>query len=109
MSLKMQLAARLREAIKEHGLSEADVARLSGKSPTTINRWCDGWREPALDDLAATVETFDHRVRIDILPAEEAHQLDRLRAILSALPEEERGPFLTGLEAALRHRSSSRS
>ena len=38
-----------REALGQAGLSQRDLARLLGKAPTTVNRWCSTGAVAALD------------------------------------------------------------
>lgn len=52
----MSLATRIKEAIEKSGLSKAEVARATGKSPAAVTLWLNGETRSIKGDTAAALE-----------------------------------------------------
>ena len=53
-----KIAQRLREALAELDVTQADVARRTGRNPSTVSHWIKGSRTPPADtveDIAAAL------------------------------------------------------
>ena len=57
----------LREALSARGITQQGFARLTGRNPRTVRRWCDQRRSDPFDIFTATfitvaLDTFDASV-----------------------------------------------
>ena len=75
----------IKTARNQRGMTQSDLARRVGVTPTTISFWEAGKRSPGLDDLLSVAEALDHDVR-EFLP-ERRRQPARavLRAVVGQL------------------------
>lgn len=70
-------ASDLRAALSERGISQQGFARLTGRNPRTVRRWCDERRLEPFDIFTATFITVAlDRFDASIGPASSAASLD---------------------------------
>ena len=53
---------RLKKLMKEHGITNAELAKVVGVSESSVERWCEGLSEPRIDKVILIVDLFDVRV-----------------------------------------------
>lgn len=55
----------LRRCLQERGMSQAKLARTLGVNPRVVSRWCNGQREPSVENCWKMARVL--RVPIDAL------------------------------------------
>ena len=53
---------RLKKLMKEHGITNAELAKVVGVSESLVERWCEVLSEPRIDKVILIVDLFDVRV-----------------------------------------------
>lgn len=53
---------RLKKLMKEHSITNAELANVVGVSESLVERWCEGLSEPRIDKVILIVDLFDVRV-----------------------------------------------
>ena len=82
----MKFSLKLKELMKAKGLSQMDVANLSGISQTIVSRWLRTDLEPRISNLKPLAKALNVRV-IDLLEDYSDEQLTDVEKKFLALPE----------------------
>lgn len=82
----MKFSEKLKELMKAKGLSQSDVANLSGISQTIVSRWLRTDLEPRISNLKPLAKALNVRV-IDLLEDYSDEDLTETEKIFLALPE----------------------
>lgn len=82
----MKFSEKLKELMKAKGLSQSDVANLSGISQTIVSRWLRTDLEPRISNLKPLAKALNVRV-IDLLEDYSDEDLTETEKIFLTLPE----------------------
>ncbi len=82
----MKFSEKLKELMKAKGLSQSDVANLSGISQTIVSRWLRTDLEPRISNLKPLAKALNVRV-IDLLEDYSDENLTETEKTFLALPE----------------------
>ena len=82
----MKFSEKLKELMQAKGLSQMDVANLSGISQTIVSRWLRTDLEPRISNLKPLAKALNVRV-IDLLEDYSDEDLTETEKIFLALPE----------------------
>lgn len=85
----------LRRAREQAGLSQRAVAAAAGVRQPLISRIESGREQPALTTLVTLVEACGYRLRIDIEPQPDTHDLSLLETTLRLSPQQRVDRLLT--------------
>lgn len=53
---------KIEKVDEEHGITNAELAKVVGVSESLVERWCGGLSEPRIDKVILIVDLFDVRV-----------------------------------------------
>lgn len=61
-SVAKTFGKRLKKLMKEHSITNAELAKVVGVSEKVIERWCEGLSSPNIDNLILVAKLFNVRV-----------------------------------------------
>lgn len=93
----MKFSLKLKELMKVNGLSQSDVANLSGISQTIVSRWLRTDLEPRISNLKPLAKALNVRV-IDLLEDYSDEKLTEEEQKFLALPKNKKQMLIEILE-----------
>ena len=93
----MKFSLKLKELMQAKGLSQMDIANLSGISQTIVSRWLRTDLEPRISNLKPLAKALNVRV-IDLLEDYSDEQLTEVEKKFLALPDNKKQMLIDILE-----------
>lgn len=93
----MKFSLKLKELMQARGLSQSDIANLSGISQTIVSRWLRTDLEPRISNLKPLAKALNVRV-IDLLDDYSDKELSEEEKKFLALPEKKKKMLIDILE-----------